>query len=266
MRIDAQQHFLDHARFRYAGLPPAPSPLDHNYLPEHIARILKRNRFDGLVAVAGTESVEETRWLLEVGSGSEIVMGVAGWVDLDAPDLEKTLDGLQRDSKLRAIRHRLPGQPANAAMRAIARRGLAYDLRCEATELALVGRIADALPELRIAIDRLGSPPLRGGDSDGWAREMALLAARPGIYVKLSGFLTLANPPPVATELRPYLLHLLSAFGADRLMFGSEWPFCLLAADLWKATLSVFTQAIGAQTMETRSKLLGEAAQQCYLL
>jgi L-fuconolactonase len=264
MRVDAHQCFLDHARFEYACLPPAPSPLDKDYLPEHVAGILRRNRFDGLVAVAITGSLEETRWLLSLARDQDIIMGVVGPAGIDGPDFPAMLDELQQDAKLKGIRHHLPG--SRSSLREIATRGLALDVRVGSSELQSIPPLVESFPELRLVIEHMGMPQIREAPFDRWAQQVELLAKAPRVYVKLSGLLTLATPAATVDELRPYVQHLLRTFGPARLMFGSDFPFCLVAAGLWKTALAIFTQALGAQSMETRSKILGETAQECYRL
>lgn len=266
MRIDAHQHFLDHGRFGYPRLAAGPSLFEKDYTPEHVSSILKRNRFDGLIAVAATESTAETRWLLEVAREHEMVMGIVGWVDVNDPELPHVLDDLQRHPKFKGIQCGVFDGSSDAALREVAERDLALEAQVEASDLHRVAEVSERVPGLRIVVPHGGMPGIRDGLSDQWARDMALLAEIPRVYVKLSGLLTLADPPATASELRPYVQHLMRTFGPERLMFGSDWPFCLLAADLWKAALAVFTQALGAQAVEVRSKLLGETAEECYRL
>src|SRR5947209_15909582 len=137
MRIDAHQHFWDPSRFGYAWMPPPPSPLLRPFLPEDLAPILEKNRFDGSVAVQAHTSIDETDWLLEIARHSPTVKGVVGWVDLEDPRLGDTLDRLQRDPKFRGVRHPVHDEddqhwlmrPAVLdGLREIARRGLPFDL------------------------------------------------------------------------------------------------------------------------------------------
>lgn len=257
MRVDAHQQVLNHGRFEY---PPLPPQLNQDYLPEHVARILKRNRFDGLIVVALTESPGETRWLLEQAEQNETIMAVVG-----GPASPSLLDEWQRFPKLRGVRLS-PHAVTRDNVQELAARGLVCEIPAEAGDLQPIAHAAAQAPNLHVVIEHLGKPDPRADSIEPWLKGMEQLAQIPGVYVKLSGLLTLATPPPTPEELRPLIHHLMRTFGPDRLMFGSDWPFCLTVADLWKATLALFTQALGAQSIEVRSKLLGDTAHACYRL
>ena len=257
MRIDAHQQFLNHGRFEYPSLP---SQLDKDYLPAHVATILKRNRFDGLIAIALTTSAGETRWLLEQAEQNEMIMGVVG-----GSGDPRLLDEWEQFPKLRGVRLS-PQALTRDKLHDLAARRLICEVPAEASDLQAIAHEAADTAGLHLVIDHLGKPDPRADSIDPWLRGMEQLAQIPGVYVKLSGLLTLATPPATPEELRPLIHHLMRTFGPDRLMFGSDWPFCLTVADLWKAALALFTQALGAQSIEVRSKLLGDTARACYRL
>lgn len=237
MRIDAHQQFSG------------------NYLPDHVERILRRNRFDGLIAVQRTQSVGETRWLLELAARYPVILAVIGWLD------RAVLDEFQGEPKFKGVWQDAAGATVEGLCD-LARRGLACELVAGPDELDRVRWAAEAVPDLRIVIPHMGKPRMAEGDYAGWAEEVERIAGEcPQVTVKLSRLL-----PPGMPALRPYLQHLLRVFGPDRLMFGSDWPFCLQAADTWKMVLATFTQALGPQTMEVRAKLLGGTAQRVYRL
>jgi L-fuconolactonase len=273
MRIDAHQHFWDLQRFEYSWIPPEPSPLRQNYLPERLAPILSRNRFDGSMAVQANTILEETQWLLELASAHEFIRGVVGWVDLKSVRLDKELDEFQRHPKFKGVRHPVQDEAdvnwllredVVRGLQELARRDLPYDLLLRPLHLPLVPRIAERVPNLRMVIDHAAKPPIASQKMDGWATGIETAAALPQVYCKLSGMITEAEWTSwKAPDLRPYVSHVFRLFGPDRLMFGSDWPVCLSAGS-WKEVLSAFTQALGPLTTEVRSKLLGETAQKFY--
>jgi len=273
MRIDAHQHFWDLERFEYPWMPPPPSPLAFSFLPQHLRPILKRNKFDGSVAVQAKASMEETAWLLDLASENDFILGVVAWVDLTDPRLGETLDRLQRHPKFKGVRHPVHDEPdvnwvlrddVLRGLRELAKRGLPYDLLFRPPHLPLIPRIAERAPELRMVIDHLAKPPIGSGKLDGWAEDLVRAAEHPQVYCKLSGMITEASPQWTADELKPFVRHAFEVFGADRLMFGSDWPVCLLACETWKVTLAAFTQAHGALPLEVRNKVIGETAQRFY--
>jgi L-fuconolactonase len=276
MRIDAHQHFWDITRFQYPWMPAGESPLRRNFLPRDLEPILRRNRFDGSVVVQANGILDETRWLLDLASRHEFIRGVVGWVDLTDPLVGVVLDELGRHPKFKGVRHMVQDEPdVNWLVREdvlrglgeLARRGIPYDLLLLPQHLPLIPRIAERVPDLRMVIDHIAKPPIASGRLDGWAEDIAIAAQIPQVFCKLSGMVTEADPHNWKAEhLRPYVAHVMSVFDADRLMFGSDWPVCLVAADTWKQVLAAFTQAIGPQSEETREKLLGGTAAKFYSL
>jgi L-fuconolactonase len=273
MRIDAHQHFWDISRFQYPWMPPGESPLRRDFLPPQLETILERNRFDGSVVVQANTIIEETHWLLELASQYELIRGVVGWVDLTDARLGSTLDEIQQHSKFKGVRHLVHDEPdINWLLREnvlrglseLARRGIPYDLLLRPEHLKLVPRIAERVPDLRMVIDHIAKPPIAAQRMDTWAEDMEAAAKIPQLCCKLSGMITEDDPRGWKVEhLRPYVRHVLALFGPDRLMFGSDWPVCLLAGT-WKEVLAAFTQAIGPQPLEAREKMLGGTAARFY--
>jgi L-fuconolactonase len=272
MRIDAHQHFWQIGRFDYAWMPPAPSPLREDHLPDRLAPLLEGNRFDGSVLVQAHTSHDETRWLLDLAAANEFILAVVGWVDLADPRLGHTLDELQQHPKFKGVRHPAQDEPDErwlvradviAGLRELARRGLPYDLLLRPRHLPLVPAVADLVPELRMVIDHIAKPRIAERVIDGWAQDIERAAALPQVYCKLSGLITEAGDTWTAGDLRPYVRHVLRVFGPDRLMFGSDWPVCRLRGG-FKQVLAAFTQSIGAQPEEVRERLLGGTAREFY--
>ena len=273
MRIDAHQHFWDLSRFDYAWMPPEPSVLRQSFLPDLLEPILKRNRFDGSIVVQANTLLDETRWLLDLAEAHEFIRAVVGWVDLTDPRLGATLDELQRHPKFKGVRrpvqdeaddHWLLRPDVLAGLAELARRGLPYDLMLRPKHLPLVPNIAGRVPELRMVIDHIAKPPIAAQAMEPWARDIEAAAQLPQVYCKLSGMITEADPANWNAEhLRRYVAHVMRIFGPDRLMFGSDWPVCMLAGS-WKQVLAAFTQSIGPQTIEVREKLLGGTAARFY--
>ncbi len=273
MRIDAHQHFWDLDRFEYSWMPPGESVLRQTFLPDRLERILTRNRFEGSVLVQANTLLDETRWLLDLAESNEFIRAVVGWVDLTDPKLGEALDELQKRPKFKGVRHPVQDEPDdNWLMRAdvlaglaeLARRGLPYDLLVRPQHLPLIPRIAERVPDLRMVIDHIAKPLIAAQVMEPWARDIEAAAALPQVYCKLSGMITEADPKGWKAEhLRPYVSHVFGIFGADRLMFGSDWPVCM-PAGTWKEAMAAFTQSIGAQRIEIREKLLGETAREFY--
>ena len=273
MRIDAHQHFWDPSRFRYAWMPPPPSPLLRPFLPEDLAPILEQNRFDGSVAVQAHTSIEETDWLVQLARDNPRVKGVVGWVDLQDRRLGATLDRLQRDPKFRGVRHPVHDEadpawllrsPVIEGLRELARREIPYDLLIRPAHLNLVPQLVERVPDLRMVIDHIAKPAIAAHVMDPWSEQMAAIARLPQVYCKLSGMITEADHAKwKSADLAPYVRHVVRSFNPDRLMFGSDWPVCLLAGS-WKKVLAAFTQALGPTPVGVRERMLGLTAIEFY--
>lgn len=273
MRIDAHQHFWDLDRLTYPWIPPAPSRLRRNFLPEDLRPILARNHFDGSVAVQAATVAEEASWLLELSEQHAFILGVVAWVDLTDERVGDRLEKLQRHPKFKGTRHPVQDESDERwllqedvirGLKELERRRIPYDLLLRPRHLGIVPELVDRVPELPLVLDHLGKPNIAEGVFEPWARDMERIAALPHVHVKLSGMITEARPNQwTAEDLRPYVEFVLKRFGPDRCMFGSDWPVCLVACS-WKEVLSGFTQAHGPLPKELRSKIMGETAARFY--
>jgi len=227
LRLDAHQYFTP------------------EHTPEHFDSILKRNRFAGSIAVA--RSAQDTTRLLEIAMRFDFVRGV-----IASGELEE-IRGWRAHPKLRGVAG-LPSWPAG-----VFEQIAAWGLPVELEQLPLALELGRRAPSLRVAIVHLGLPE----ECADWERAIAEAARNPRVVAKASGLITHGPRPWNAVRFRPWVRHALAVFGRERLMFGSDWPHTL-PDNVWKEALAAFTQAIGAQSMETREWLLGGAAARFY--
>jgi L-fuconolactonase len=275
MRIDSHQHYWDPEAVHYFWMPEEHPVLRRRYTPLDLDPILTLNKFDGSVVVQAAHNDAEADWLLALADQHRSILGVVAWADLRSKNLPYRLDQLQKHPRFCGIRHLVQDeedeewllQPAVLdGLRELERRDIAYDLLLYPEHLRIVPELCAKLPRLRLVIDHLAKPYIKEKQFEPWARDIETAAQHPGLHVKLSGMVTEADHENWSSDdLLPYVQHVLRCFGADRCMFGSDWPVCLLAAS-WKEVLAGFTQAHGAMPAETRAKLLGETAQRFYRL
>ncbi len=275
MRIDAHQHFWDITKLDYPWMPPGASVLRRNYLPADLAPILQQHNFDGTVVVQANVVIEETWWLLDLATHNDLIRGVVAWVDLTDPKVGHTLDRCQRHPKFKGVRHIVHDEPdlrwllrpdVLRGLHELARRDIPYDLLLRPPHLPLIPELADKAPGLRMVIDHIAKPLIASHQLEPWAGDMERVARIPGIHCKLSGMITEADHQNLTSQaLRPYVQHVLQLFGPERLMFGSDWPVCLLAGS-WKKVLAAFTQACGPVPQVEREKMLGGTAMKFYNL
>src|SRR5262252_8202766 len=210
-----------------------------DFLPADLAPVLAASGIDGCVAVQADQSEAETRFLLDCARQHPFIKGVVGWVDLRSPRLDATLDALSREPRLRGVRHIAQAEPDDFLTRddvvrgigQLGRFGLAYDILVYERQLPAALTLTARLPDQRFVVDHLAKPSIKTGALEPWAGHLRELARRPNVWCKISGLVTEADWTGWRPEhLRPYLDVAFEAFGAGRVMFGSDWPVCLVAA------------------------------------
>lgn len=244
-----------------------------------LADLLPHARAAGVTATVLVQTVtvaEETPEFLALAAGSDLVAGVVGWTDLTRPDVGDTLRGLRElpgGQHLVGIRHQVQGEPdpqwllrsdVRRGLAAVSAAGLAYDLVVLPHQLPACVEAARDHPELTFVLDHLGKPPVASGALEPWATAVRSLAALPNTVCKLSGLVTEADPRTwTVDDLRPYADTVLDAFGPDRLMFGSDWPVCTLAAT-YAEVVDVARQLTDPLTQSERDAVFTGSATRVY--
>jgi len=269
MITDSHQHFWQVGRFDYPWMSSDLGVLYRDYLPDDLAPILAKNGVEKTVLVQASNSVEETRWLLELADANSFIAGVVGWVDLTQ------LDELCAHPKFKGVRHLVESEPNDdwliqpavlSGLKKLSARGCTYDLLVHTRHLKYVPQVAESCPELRLVIDHLAKPPIARNEIKEWAEAMKTVAAVSNIHCKLSGLVTEANWTSWQPEdLRPYVEHALELFGMDRMMFGSDYPVCLLAAS-YDRVLESFQELLRDLSGDDRDKIFSKNAQRFYRL
>jgi L-fuconolactonase len=241
VRIDAHQHFWRYSPAEYPWIGAGMERLARDHLPADLAPLAKAAGIGGTVAVQARQSLAETRWLLELADASPLVRGVVGWVDLRSPEVAADLAALGGRPRLVGVRHVVQDEPDPRfllgadflrGLGLLHQHGLTYDLLLYPPQLPAAVELAARLPDQPFVLDHLAKPRVKTGGLDPWRHDVAALARRPNVWCKVSGLVTEAAWRRwTRAEFAPYLDVALAAFGPGRLMFGSDWPVCLLAAD-----------------------------------
>ena len=246
--VDSHHHFWDMGLRAYDWMPEG-SPLRVNYLPNDLQPLLDTARVDATVIVQAHPSVEETKWLLQIAEETDFVAGVVGWVDLLDPNVGNTLDELQQNRFFKGIRHLweieedpawLTNSQAVQGLMEVERRGLCYDFLVRPPNLPHVPRIMEQVPDLIAVIDHIAKPNIKEREIEPWLSLMREVASIDGMRCKVSGMTTEADMDAwTQDDMTPYVQHVLGMFGADRLMFGSDWPVSTQATtyDRWADTV-----------------------------
>ncbi len=244
MKIDAHQHFWRYDAQRDGWITDEMSVLRRDYLPDELLAELAANGVDGCVAVQADQSERETLFLLELAAEHSAIAGVVGWVDLRSTDVRARLEYFSQFEKLCGFRHIVQAEPdGEFLLRDDFRRGISslqefgftYDILIYPKQLSAAIRLVDQFPEQRFVIDHMAKPLIKAGEPSSWTSQMKNIAANPNVFCKLSGLVTEADWLNwQADDFRPYLDVVFETFGPDRLMFGSDWPVCLLAGSYRK--------------------------------
>lgn len=238
--VDAHHHFWRVARGDYHWMDPAMGePLLRDYLPADLAPLLRKAGVDRTVVVQAAQTEAETGFLLELASQTDFVAGVVGWLDMEDERFEAKLDALITHPKFVGLRPMLQDLEDDAyilrprvlgGLRAIAEREVAFDFLTFPRHLGHVVTALEAVPGLRAVIDHISKPPIASRSFDDWAQAIARVGEFGNVSCKLSGMITEADHASwKPADLQPYIGHVLEVFGPDRLIFGSDWPVCLLA-------------------------------------
>jgi L-fuconolactonase len=275
MKIDSHHHFWKYKAIEYGWIDEPMKILQQNYLPQDLKLVLESEGFDGCIAVQARQSLEETRWLLQLADENPWILGVVGWVDLCAPDIDKQLINLSQNKKLVGVRHIIHDEPDDRFMLrddfrhgigCLAKHGLTYDLLLFPKHLKNAVMLVAEFPDQPFVIDHISKPLIRQGILEPWETDLRLLAKYPNVNCKLSGMVTEAvwNNWDQKT-FKPYLDVVFEAFGPDRLMIGSDWPVCLLGGPYSKV-IAIVKKYIEKLDTATQNKILGENCCQFYKL
>lgn len=266
MNIDAHQHFWKYDPREYGWIDESMASLRRDFLPPDLKGELDRENIQGSIAVQARQSFDETRWLLQLAEQFPFILGVVGWVDLRSPDVHSELKKLAASPKLVGIRHIVQSEPDDRFLlqpdflRGVAvleEFGLTYDILIYPKHLPVAAEFVQQFPRQRFVLDHLAKPIIKSGSLDSWARGIRDLAAFPNVFCKLSGLVTEADWQHWQPEhMTPYLDVAFQSFGPDRLMAGSDWPVCLVAAPYAK-TLDLVTKYLNQYGPAVSEAVLG---------
>lgn len=272
-RIDAHHHLWRYTKEEYGWIGPGMEALARDFLSGDIENELKACGIAGTIVVQAQQTIVETDWLLSVTESSQVIRGVVGWAPLCSGELGRVLEKWSSQKKLKGLRHVIQDEPDcefmlrqdfNAGVSALQGTGLVYDILIYERHLRAAIAFVDRHPEQVFVLDHVAKPRIKDGTMEPWRSEIVELAKRENVYCKVSGMMTESNWRTwTAEDLRPYFEVALSAFGPKRLMFGSDWPVCLLAASYrkWFDTVKEFVSPL---TGGEQALILGEVARAVY--
>jgi len=265
-KIDSHQHFwtYDPIEFGWTGGPD--SPISRDFAPEQLAPLLMANGFDGAVAVQARSTLEENDYLLRLADEHAFIRAVVGWVDLTSPDAAERLARYAAHPKFKGVRHIAQAEPDDAflmrddfarGIRALADCGLTYDILVYHRQLPAAIGLARRFPDQPFVLDHIAKPDIKGGRLDPWRQQIKEIAACENVMCKVSGMVTEADTTGWKDgDFAPYLETVFEAFGPKRVMYGSDWPVCLLGAD-YAGALGIVERATQSWSEAERERLFG---------
>ena len=254
LTVDAHHHLWKYTPDEFGWINDSMRALRRDFLPEDLYQVTAQAGVQATVAVQARQSLEETRFLLEVARSSQVIRGVVGWVPLTSPEIPGILDELSGQSRLKGLRHVIQDEADenyilrndfNRGVAAMSGTGLVYDILIYAKHLPQAAAFVDRHPDQAFVLDHIAKPPITLGEAglEPWSTNLRELSRRPNVCCKLSGIVTEADWHHWSLDsLRPYLDVVVESFGPGRLMAGSDWPVCLVATGYkeWFDTLRAY--------------------------
>ena len=273
MRLDAHQHFWKFDPLRHSWITEDMTALRKDFLPEHLLPLLQNNNIDGCISVQAEQSLEETHFLLKLAAENSFIKGVVGWVDLQAADIAEKLAYFSSFKDLKGFRHIVQSESDDQFLaRATFCRGISllkqydftYDILVYPGQLKSVLEFVQRFPDQPFVIDHMAKPDILNKRIWDWENDMTKISKCPNVYCKISGLVTEADVDNWEfKDFNPYINLVMEQFGPEKIMFGSDWPVCLLAAD-YREVCDIAEQNSLHLAKEDKKKMWGENAAKFY--
>ena len=273
MRIDAHQHFWKYHPSTHSWINEKMVKIRQDFLPVDLEPILIKNKIDGCIAVQAQQNEEETKFLLHLAYLNPFIKGVVGWVNLLSEDLEQKLIEYSSQPKLKGFRHSLQDEADTTfilqpkfqrGLRLLHKYNFTYDLLIKPNQFNATIKAVNSYNEIPMVLDHLAKPNIQSGEVKQWKEDIFSLAKHDSVMCKISGMVTEADWHKWKYEdLLRYMEIVLEAFGPNRLMFGSDWPVCLLAAE-YKNVINIVERFIEKLTSDEQNKIMGGNAEKFY--
>jgi L-fuconolactonase len=274
-RIDSHQHFWKFDPVRDSWINDDMKIIQKNFLPEDLQPLLKQNGFDGCVAVQSDQTEAENHFHFQNAENFDFIKGIVGWIDLQSKAVEERLEYYTQFKKIKGFRHVLQGEPQRdlmlqpAFMNGISllrKYNFTYDILIFKDQLQYIPKFISSFPDQRFVIDHISKPNIKSGEIDQWKQDIKQIAQFENVHCKISGMVTEANWKNWKKEdFKPYIDVVVEAFGINRIMFGSDWPVCLVAAS-YDEMLGIAEDYFSSFSKEEQERFFGLNAIRFYNL
>ncbi len=275
LRIDSHQHFWNYDSEKFDWITEEMSLIKKDFLPTDLAPLLQQNNFNGCVTIQVQQTEDENDFLLNTAEGHDFIKGVVGWTDLQSDNVEERLNRLKSFNKLKGFRHILQGEKKRDLMLSpefkngisfLPKYGFTYDILIFPDQLAFARKLVKEFPEQKFVIDHLAKPYIKDGKIEEWKKDMDAIGSFKNVYCKISGMVTEADWKKWKPEdFFPYLDVVVKLFGTNRIMYGSDWPVCLVAAS-YQQSLSIVSEYFSPFSKDEQDAFFGGNAIKFYNL
>jgi L-fuconolactonase len=275
MIIDSHQHFWQYDSVKHSWIDDEMAVIRRDFTPSDLAAVFKENGIDGCVAVQADQTETETAFLIDLAHTYDFIKGIVGWVDLRNAAIECVLEQYSTEKKIKGFRHVVQGEADhNFVLRPAFLHGISvlekfdytYDILIFPHQLGAALEFVRRFPNQKFVIDHLAKPYIKDGFFDGWASQMKAIAKHENVLCKISGMITEADYNAWnKAQLKPYIDLVFDAFGTNRLMYGSDWPVCLVAGS-YKQVKDIVLDYIADLSSEEQKNIMGHNAVQFYNL
>lgn len=275
MKIDSHHHFWNYDPVEYDWIDEPMGAIRCDFLPQNLKREIEAAGIDGVVSVQARQTVAETDWLLQMAHENDFIKGVVGWLPIADKSFAMWLEKYSSSDKLKSLRHVIQGEPDdqfilrrdfNEGIQLIGHTNLAYDILIFERHLPYAIQFVDRHPNQLFVVDHIAKPLIGQGILSPWREQIMELAKRPNVYCKLSGMVTEADYHTwTPQQLKPYFDTVVEAFGPQRVLFGSDWPVCLVATT-YPNWVQVVVNAISALSETEQAAVMGGNAVRVYQL
>jgi L-fuconolactonase len=273
MKIDSHQHFWKYNEAEYGWMGEEMEKLKRDHLPGELAGLLEANSIKGTVAVQAKQNLDESHWLLNLADENDFIKGVVGWVDLRSDELESQLEQFAGHENFVGVRHVVHDEPDDdfmlredfqAGIGRLKDYDLTYDILIFPKHIKCAVEVVKKFGSQRFVVDHIAKPFIKDGTIEPWRTEMSELAECGNVYCKVSGMVTEALWDGWKREdFVPYMEAVLEVFGPNRVMFGSDWPVCTVAAD-YEEVVGIVQDFISGLSSSERARVMGDTAVEFY--
>lgn len=275
MIIDSHQHFWQYEPVKHSWIDDEMAVIRRDFLPSDLQKVYQENGIEGCVAVQADQTLAETDFLIDLASKNDFIKGIVGWVDLRSNAVEADLEKYSHHQKVKGFRHVVQGEADhNFLLRpnflngisALEKHNFTYDILIFPHQLGATLEFVKKFPNIKFVIDHIAKPYIKDGFFDGWANQMKAIAKQENVYCKVSGMITEADYKTwTQAQLHPYLDLVFNAFGTNRILFGSDWPVCLVAGN-YQQVKNIVTNYIADFSADEKANIMGLNAIKFYNL